>query len=67
MGLLLSAATKVGSLGISALDMDSPGYIGHTRDGGKTWQKAEEPYRIDAHTISTFSIKKMDGQWAKRV
>ncbi len=27
--------------GVSALDMDSPGYIGHTRDGGSTWEKAE--------------------------
>jgi photosystem II stability/assembly factor-like uncharacterized protein len=28
-------------VGISALEMESPGYIGHTLDGGKKWEKVE--------------------------
>lgn len=29
------------AVGDSLFDMDNPGFIGHTRDGGKTWEKAE--------------------------
>jgi photosystem II stability/assembly factor-like uncharacterized protein len=44
-------------VGISALDMDSPGYIGHTRDGGKTWQKVEEPINQMLNDIFFFDKK----------
>ncbi len=48
-------------VGISALDMDSPGYIGHTRDGGKTWQKAEVP--IEQMLTDIYFFDKKNG-WA---
>ena len=44
-------------VGISALDMDSPGYIGHTRDGGKTWEKVEEPINQMLNDIYFFDKK----------
>ena len=47
--------------GVSALDMDSPGYIGHTKDGGKTWEKAEIP--INQMLTDIYFFDKKNG-WA---
>ena len=40
-GVAFISSTEGWVAGVSALDMDSPGYIGHTTDGGSTWEKAE--------------------------
>ena len=40
-GVAFINSTEGWVAGVSALDMDSPGYIGHTTDGGSTWEKAE--------------------------
>ena len=51
-------STKEGWVaGVSALDMDSPGYIGHTRDGGATWEKAEVPINQMLNDIYFFDKK----------
>ena len=43
--------------GVSALDMESPGYIGHTTNGGKTWEKAEVPINQMLNDIYFFDKK----------
>ncbi len=47
--------------GDAPLDMDSPGYIGHTKDGGKSWEKAE--VRIDKTLSDIYFVDKKNG-WA---
>lgn len=43
--------------GISALEMDNPGYIGHTRNGGTTWEKAEVDVKRNLLSIYFFDRK----------
>ncbi len=42
-GVAFISSNEGWAAGVSALDMESPGYIGHTTDGGSTWEKAEVP------------------------
>ena len=48
-------------VGVSALDMESPGYIGHTTNGGSTWEKAE--VTINQMLIDVYFFDKKNG-WA---
>ena len=48
-------------VGISAFDMDYPGFIGHTADGGRTWTKAE--VEVDQNLSDVHFFDKQHG-WA---
>ena len=56
-GIAFISAKEGWVAGVSALDMDSPGYIGHTRDGGATWEKAEIPINQMLNDIYFFDKK----------
>jgi photosystem II stability/assembly factor-like uncharacterized protein len=49
------------TVGVSAFDMDNPGFIGHTTDGGKTWEKAE--IDVNQNLSNVFFFDKKNG-WA---
>jgi photosystem II stability/assembly factor-like uncharacterized protein len=56
-GIAFISAKEGWVAGVSALDMESPGYIGHTRDGGATWEKAEVPINQMLNDIYFFDKK----------
>ena len=56
-GVAFISAKEGWVVGVSALDMESPGYIGHTRDGGSTWEKAETPINQMLNDIYFFDKK----------
>ena len=49
--------------GVSELDMENPGYIGHTMDGGKTWEKQEAGDPINQMLTDIYFFDKKHG-WA---
>ena len=49
--------------GVSELDMENPGYIGYTTNGGKTWEKQEAGDPINQMLTDIYFVDKKHG-WA---
>ena len=61
MSIAFTSANNGWAVGVSPLELDYPGFIGYTTDGGATWNKAE--IDIDAQLASIYFLDDKHG-WA---
>ena len=61
MSVAFTSANKGWAVGVAPLELDYPGFIGWTTDGGSTWNKAE--IDIDAQLASIYFLDENHG-WA---
>ena len=61
MSISFTSAKNGWAVGVSPLELDYPGFIGYTTDGGATWNKAE--IDVDAQLARVYFLDKNHG-WA---
>ncbi len=61
MSIAFTSSNTGWAVGVSPLELDNPGFIGYTMDGGKTWNKAE--IAINAQLAAVYFLDKEHG-WA---
>ena len=61
MSIVFTSEKNGWAVGVSPLELDFPGFIGYTTDGGATWNKAE--IDIDAQLASVYFLDENHG-WA---